>query len=58
MECFIPALQHLSSGGMSEDESDHASEDESDQTQREDMDSRTHQSALKGRCYKIVRTEW
>lgn len=38
MQRFTPALERLSRGGMSEDESDHASEDERDRGQGEDED--------------------
>ena len=42
LHCFIPALEHLSRGGMSEDESDHSGE----------------HSTLQGRWFKIIKAQW
>lgn len=54
---FVPALQQLSSGGMSEDESDHApdSEDSGDEAQNQDRGS---QRAPQGRRYRIIDSQW
>ena len=53
-------LQHLSSGGISDDESDHApsSDDEDDQAQGEDGHGHISQSAPRGRRFKIVNMQW
>lgn len=55
MQRFVPALMGLSSGGMSEDESDHTpdSEDEGDQVEGE-----IPQSGPQRRRYKITTLEW
>jgi hypothetical protein len=42
LHCFIPALKHLSRGGMSEDESDHGGE----------------HGTLQGRRFKIIKPRW
>ena len=55
---FLPALNCLSRGGMSEDESDHGSEEASDRVQGEDGDNHIPQSRLKKRRYKILKVQW
>jgi hypothetical protein len=58
MERFIPALEHLSRGRMSKDESDHGGEDASDQGQGEDRADHVPESWLKKRHYKILKVQW
>jgi hypothetical protein len=58
MERFIPALERLSRGGMSEDESDHGGEDASDQGQGEDRADHVPESRPKKRRYKILKVQW
>jgi hypothetical protein len=60
MQRFIPALEHLSRGGMSEDESDHAydSDDEGDQVEGENGGHHVPQSAPQRRRYKIKSIHW
>ncbi len=60
MQRFVPALHRLSSGGMSEDESDHnpASEDESNQVEGENGSRHIPRSAPHRRQYKIPIIRW
>jgi len=58
MQHFIPPLEHLSRGGMSEDESDHGGEDVSNQGQGEDGGDQIPQSGPKKRRYKILKVQW
>ncbi|KAH9021466.1 hypothetical protein EDB85DRAFT_1871863, partial [Lactarius pseudohatsudake] len=60
MRRFVPTLHMLSSGGMSEDESDHdlASEDEGDQAEGENGRRRVPRSAPQRRQFKITKSQW
>ena len=60
MQRFVPALHRLSSGGMSEDESDHASDDddEGDQVEGENSHHLVPQSGPQRRRYRINSIHW
>lgn len=60
MQHFVPALEHLSRGGMSEDESNHSpdSDDKGDQAKGEDGSHHVPQSRPQCRRYKIKSIHW